>query len=431
MALEQLGRNPALQGLLGAAAGRYARDFVNTFRSDMSSRRGAFSGSGLRSRLNRLRVNAGLGPVRYHRTRSRRLARSRFKVRYAKSRTMTRTRTKKRKGRRGRRGVQKRLIASGFTKLLWRKLCTPMTYKTQIAQVTSGVQALRSYWDVMLGGEIFLKKLGDKHPSNFLFNTALGSASTSTLQDPGGYNYTLCIDKLLWKMKVQNRSNASMELKVYECVARHDITNNTVNTGKTGVLYMFSDAMSVPTFIGQAESNIAPGQSANVTGVTNLYTHPSFTPYMSNEFCSTFKILRTKSLVIPPNHIVPMNFSCRPKKFKGQWLYSTQSSEWQRGWSKVILFSWVGMPVDDGTTSNQSKGVCDLFLQAEIIAKYHFEPGNEPLNNLSYLNDVNTMGQQYQFNPVAFTPVIPASDTVQTVAGSASASTDVANAFAP
>jgi hypothetical protein len=427
MALERFRYSPGLQGLVGAAAGQYARQFVNTMRQRGRSSRI----QSLRSRIAGIRVASGGGAAGY---RSRRVPRSRFRVRYksGRSRTSTMTRTRRRRGgRRGRFGKKRMRKASGFTGMLWRKLCTPMTYKSTVAFAQAGSQALRTFISMMIGGESIMKVIGAKHPSNFLFNTALGSASTATLQDPGGYNYKLVIDKYLWNCRVQNRSNASMELKVYECLVRHDIPTSGTTTALNALNIYFQDAVAVPTFVGQVESNLAPGQAANPTGVTDNFRHPGFTPYMSNEFTQTFRILKTRSIEIPPNHIVPMKFNLRKKTVNGQWLQSGVSFEWQKGWSKVILFSWVGMPIDDGTTANQSKAKTDLFVQADIYIKYHFLPGGEPLVNLSWQNDVNAATSGYSFNPAGFTAVIPASDTIQTVAGSAAAAADTVAAFAP
>lgn len=345
-------------------------------------------------------------------------------------------RIKRRSGAVGR-GRLRRRKRTSLGSLMWRKLCTPMTYKATTAGASTGIQGQRSWVQYELGGETFITTLGNKHPSNFLFDTAGGvSSSTATLQDTGGFNYQLCIRKLVHDMRIQNRSNSSMELKMYECVIRHDVPNGSITRTSTGILPFFVDSMDTPTYIGQSLSNIAPGQATYPTGLTHAYQHPAFTPYMSNEFCSFFKIVKTTTMTLDPNEIVQKVFTMRPKNIKGSMINSGASLEWQKGWSKIVLFSWVGMPVDDGTTSNLTKAKTDLFLQDEVTAKFHFMPGMEPLANVSFTNDFNGIGTAYSFNPTGFTPVVPASDTIQVIPGYASTSgtvtaTDTAPSAAP
>lgn len=157
---------------------------------------------------------------------------------------------------------------------------------------------------------------------------------------------------------------------------------------------------------------------------------------MSNTFTTFFKIIRQKSMTLSPNEIVPMKFHQRKKLFKGAHIQSSSSYEWQKGWSKIILFTWVGMPIDDGTTANQSKAKCDLFIQADVCCKYMFTPGTEPLVNFDFNNNINADTNTYRLNPVAFNSVIPASDTIEVVPGYTSTggtttATDTAAGFAP
>lgn len=334
--------------------------------------------------------------TRYGGKTSRAVARKRFKRRFKK-------RFSKRK-------------RSSFLGKIWRALCTPMVYKSTIAQAYGGTQGLRSWKAVELAGENILTTLGNKHPSNFLFNTSVGT-STVTLQDPGGSNFTLCIDKFIWDTRIQNRSNASMELKIYECVVRNDIATSQIGTGATDVLGLFSASVDNGTgfFVGQNMSNLAPNQVAFPTGVSHHWQHPAFTPFMSNEFCTFFKVKKVHSRVLTPNEVWPMKFYLPKKSVKGSHIFSSSSYEWEKGWSKVLLFSWVGQPVDDNSVNNQTKAKIDLFIQADITVKYHFTPGDEHLVNLAYGNDINSIGQQYQFNPSGFVAVVPASEVIETV----------------
>lgn len=333
-------------------------------------------------------------------------------------------RSKKRRlrGSRKRGSGRKRMKKGSLTNsrmlgILRRKLTTPMTYKTTVAQTRSGLQGQRQWMDVEIAGEQFIKILANRRPSNFLFNTAIGTASTAVVQDIGQSQYQLVIDKLIWDMRIQNRGNASMELKIYECVIRHDVAATDFSTGVSGAQTFFNTSSDPPTFVGTGQSNLGPQQVAFPTGMTHQHQHPTYTPYMSNLFCSFFKILKCHKLALGPNEIVCKKFYAKAKTFKGSHIDAGASYEWQRGWSKVLLYTWVGMPVDDGTVNNQTKAKTDLFLQADVTCKYHFLPGREPVSNFTYTNELNGMGDQYSFNPAGFTVVIPASDTIQTVPG--------------
>lgn len=388
-------------------AARRVREWASTRRTQAASRRVARSS----------------GSASY---RSSRVARGGRRVTYGKRRKKSSKRSSK--GSRGK---------TGLLSLMWKKLCTPMVYKATVAQAYAGLQGQRQFKWTMLGGESILTTLGSKRPSNFLFNTALGSNSTAALQDFGGTNWKLSVDKYIWDMRIQNRGNACMELKCYECLTRRNIGGATVLTDSNTTLNsIFSDSANNPAVIGQRLSNVAPGQASLPTGLANHWNAPTFTPYMSNEFVNNFKILKTHSFRLSPNEIVERKYYMSKKVFRGQYLLSLPSTEWQGDWTKVLLWSWVGMPVDDGTTSNQTKAKTDLFLQADVLINYHFIPGSEPLENVSYTNDINSIGQQYVINSGGMTYVVPASDTVETVPGYTSTlgtttATDTTSAFVP
>lgn len=326
-----------------------------------------------------------------------------------------------RKSKRGRRVKKRR--GNSFAKVMWNKLCTPLTYKSTIAQAYSGIANQRQFKVLELNGQEIVTHLGNNKPSNFLFDTAV--SSTATLQDFSGQsNWRLQIDKFIWDMRIQNRSNASMELKIYECIIRHDVASNLLTQGVDTAKGFFQDAMDTPIAVGQSGSNVAPGYPSNPTGVSHTWQHPTFTPYMSNEFVEFFKIQKTHSLKLSPNEIIPRKWFVAKKLIKGQHITSGYAEEWMRGWSRILLFSWVGMPIDDGTVSVQGKAKCDLFLQADVTIKYHFLPGSQPLSGVSYTNDINSIGNQYSYNPaIPAAPLVPASDTFQVQAGDAAAET--------
>lgn len=304
---------------------------------------------------------------------------------------------------------------------IWHSLCTPQTIKETIAFSRGGIRGQRQWAAVELAGLSALSVMAAKRPSNFLFNTAKSSSATATLQEYGQKSYKMSVDKFLWDMRIQNRSNACMELKIYDCVVRNDVSATGYDTTITSWAGFFQSDMNIPGSGFLGVNDLGPGQAALPTGLGNNWAHPTFTPYMSGEFVGFFKILKTHSYYMQPNEIVPLNKGLRKKVFDGQKIENVvASNEWQKGWSRMLLFSWVGMPVDDGTLNNQTKAVCDLFVQADITMKFHFVPGRGDLTNISYTNDVNGISNTYVINPAAaVTEVVPATETIQTVSGQA------------
>ena len=341
-----------------------------------------------------------------------------------------------RKGRGRKRRFRGKRRKGGVMNTLMRHITTPVVYKSTNAAAAAGTQNLRAFTSIELGGEAFLKILAVKKPSNFLYNTTLGTSSTATVQDPTGSNYQLCIDSLVHDMRIQNRSNASMELQVYECLIRRDADSTAITTASAVGIGMFQHATDIGTYIGSALNNLGPGQAALPTGMTHNWQNPTFKPYDSNEFCQFFKILKKTNVIMSPNEIKPMRFAQRKFRIRGTRLESAACVEFLRGWSKVILFSWVGMPVDDGTLANQGKAKCDLYYQDDVTCRYHFTPGSQKMVNFAYSDTWNGVGSLYSFNPSGFTAVVPASDTIETVPGYTSTlgttvATDTAAQFAP
>lgn len=264
---------------IDAAGERARQNLFNSARSAYNRMRSAASSStraASRSQRNPF-VKRGGGSGGY-------LPKSKFRGR----RKFRRRRFRKRFGRR--RG-------KGIVHTLWKKLCTPMVYKSTIQNAFQGTQGQRTWRFYEMCGQSFLKTLGGKHPSNFLYNTALGTSNTATLQDFGSNQYQLHIDRFINDMRLQNRSNASMELKIYECIVRHDVSSADYSTGTSNLVALFGDSTDLPTgsgssWIGSGDTNLAPGQASLPTGLSHAYSHPAFTPFMSNEFCSFLKLSR-------------------------------------------------------------------------------------------------------------------------------------------
>lgn len=337
--------------------------------------------------------------------------------------------------------VKYRRHASKLQSILYKHLCTPQVIKWTYANSYSGTQGQRQYTSHFLGGEQLIKYLALKRPSNFLYDTSTPSGTLGgTYQDLGQQNWLLHIDKVLFNFRVQNRSNASMELKVYECVIREGCDVNVLGiNSKTAIMDLIKSGVDKATNIG-SQGNAGPGQQDTTTGVGSVADLPTCTPYDSNPFTSSFKVLRQASHKLGPNEIKTMAVNLRPRMFKGSWINSGTSGEWQRGWSKVILFSWVGQPVDDGSLNKNTKAICDLSFQYDAMVKFHFMPGQQKLVNFVMNTPGSTSGgisqygpqffgysngdsavsgtaNQYYADPAGFTAVVPASETVQTVPG--------------
>jgi len=312
---------------------------------------------------------------------------------------------------------------SSINKLLWKRLCTPQTVRSTFAEYGEGIQGQRAWYGLQLGGWAAInEEIVKRKPSNFLFNQNYNSTSPAQLQDFSQTNYQVTIQQFFADCRIQNRSNANMELKIYECTLRHDVTNENFSKLGTSWTTLFAGSMDLSATAGLPPGNLGPLQDSLPTGVTHNYQHPAFTPYLSNVFVSFFKILKTHSLNIGPNEVINKKFYCpKNKRLKGAYLQPNVPSlntEWMRGYSRFILFSWVGQPVDNGTNAKQSKAHCDLIVQGNVYTKFHFWPGAEPIHNIEYGNTlIGNQTSLYQFNPADFTARIGATEIIQTVSG--------------
>lgn len=326
---------------------------------------------------------------------------------------------------RGRRSRFRRTRPSMLTHL-WRKLCTPQVEKHLISRAVPGIQGQRAYCTMCMGDIQVLKALAAKRPSNFLFNST-GPSSAPVVQDFAGTNYKLNVTRYMQQLRVQNRANAHMELKIYECTFRHD-TNFVPADANVSVF--FSKSVNDPASlsgIGSSQSNVGPGYVANAnlpSGFgTDQWHHPSFTPFMSNTFVSALKIDKVHSRILQPNEVWPVKFWLKRRTIKGQYLEGISTvTRVLAKYTKLLLFSWVGQPVDDNSLTKQTKAKTDLFIQGEVLIDFHFEPGTEPLSTLgyTYLDSTELGGatNTYQWDPTTPNMVAPAESVVQTVTGS-------------
>lgn len=395
------------------ARGLYSggRGLYNAARSGVSAARGArraIFGNSRRAPVRRTLFPAG-GPSSSYKTGNRR--RSRF-----------------RRGGRGRSGKTKRRgKGKSFNSMVFKKLCVPQTMKETYAFYRKGLANQRQYLSLVLGTEGVLNNIKSRRPTNFLFNSNRDASSSPALSDFSS-NYKLHLNQFLHKVGIQNRSNASMELKIYECLVRHDISAANLDLTVTSWAGRFQGDNDNPTYTGQNAQG--PNQDSLSTTDTlggNMWKHPGHTPFMAPTFCQYFKIYKTSSMLLSPNEICYKYYTCKRRVFAGKWLDSPASIDWQKGWSKMILFSWVGQPVDDGgadSTSLKGRSANDLSLNVDCTYRYYFTPSHTPLVNVwipeAHSNQNMAGGtQQYRLGTSAFTQVIPASDTVQVPASAA------------
>lgn len=221
---------------------------------------------------------------------------------------------------------------------------------------------------------------------------------------------------------LQNRSNWDMNLKIYECVIRYDTNDFTAATNAAFGTYVKAlFAASDTAAVNKGPGNPAFAGAGDV--LTASYQNPSFTPYMASRFCQQFRIVRTSAIRIGPNDYVKRSFSVRSKKFDAQRFDAGDYATGIGGYTKFILFSWVGGPVDTGliTDVSQSKSNPDLFVEYDMDYRFYFEPQAAPLYAIGSSNASTDMKGAATTNDYKTTTatvfVIPATETVQTVAG--------------
>lgn len=316
--------------------------------------------------------------------------------------------------RRGRRGSSR----SQMNKWLWHSVCTPQVVKQTTALGKSGIQSQRQWWSMPLATLTDLKEMLARRPAKFF--------ATGTTTEFGANTGKLGVSKLFKQFLVQNRSNTNMHLKIYYCFARKDITTTQ---------YAITDTAAQTVFASDDTTafNQGPGQPANPVGVSAKHQYPAYTPFMSSDFCSLFKVYKTKSLVLQPNGYTSLSCKQRPKEFRIEYLLDTGTPEWQRGWSKLLLFSWVGQPIDAGDIAEGHLGLskCDLQITQHLDYRFHFKPVAQPLYKIDA--PTTTIGgviggdqtSYYAVNPAAFTALVPPNAVIETVVGTAGAGADV------
>lgn len=266
-------------------------------------------------------------------------------------------------------------------KYMWNAICTPLIIKQTCATNKEGAGVgLRTWHNEFLGTRADLQTCCSQRPNPTFVNGGVTF----------GDNHRLCIDKWNRNLTIQNRSNWTMELKIYEVIPRNDISASVRAPSDSMTTDLFTDSDSA-VFTDNRGPN-QPAYAGAGDGLTNVYQNPTYTPYMSNRFCSLFKIAKTHSVVLPPNEYFKRSFNLYNKSFEVKKVTTGLAPEFYMNWSKFLIFTWVGGPIDTNNfavTNRQTKSISDLALQWDIDYRFHFEPASMPLYKIGSSNLAN------------------------------------------
>jgi len=291
-----------------------------------------------------------------------------------------------RRGKGRRRGNRK---GGGIMKYLRNMICTPQVTKLTLADAyNSDGFGVRSWRGVILNSKNDLADIYNRRPTVF-FQAAGTDPATATTVIARGNSHKCKVTSWFRKFIFQNRANWDMHLKIYECVVRRkkSYTPDTTTTAWIRTQFFASDKDSVSRGFQQ------PGYAGGADNLDFVFKNPSYTPYMSTHFCNVYRVVKTTSHKIAMNDYI--NYSVRMNKisFDGTDLENDNNTGFQEcigGWTKMLMFSWVGGPIDnelvEDANSRQTKANCDLFWQSDSEMKFYFEPRAKLQYNISSSN---------------------------------------------
>lgn len=350
-------------------------------------------------------------------------------VRYnVKGRYRRRLRMKYGKGKRRRKYRRRGVTYKKMLRNIWKEIHVPQVLKkTEAHQVASKGCGLRTWLCLYYNTLPDITNMMLRSPGGNFFYAGSQTSGTATTQKPYGETKRLHVTKGYQQFIVQNRDNWDMELKVYECVLRRDDI--------LGSYSAFADTWfgSTTTYGGdQPSTNQGPNQPGYAGGndlLTKVYDNPTYTPFMSNGFCSEFKVIKTHSFNLGPNQYSRLKIRMKPLRMDVEHYRRLLAigNTGIGGWTKILLFNWVGGPVDTGAVADgkQSKGKPTLALQWDTEYRWYFERCPGLLYTICSSNaTANERGTTYgaNYDTVSTdTMYVPATCTVQTVAGTAAA----------
>lgn len=336
----------------------------------------------------------------------------------------------------GRRGMKKK-YGKRFTKKtshkgmlskLWRSMHTPqITNFHQGGTLTADGNGVRTWYALALNTRTDYANMVQRRPdSTFFYDT--GSLGTNQSIQPWGIAKAVHFTGGYINFQFQNRSNWDMHLKLYTILARRDMTTPALGAN----FVAFTSAFKAQYFSGSDVPTINrdikyPTFAGGADALAATYQNVNYTPYQSSLLCQDFKIIGCKKIKLAMNEYGYFRVRFGRKRFDSAH-YDTNTSDVILGkWTKILLVSWIGGPVDTGhiaggsvSTSNPSLGV-----QFDKRMKFYFErdannkvttasSNANPVGSNPFVNDaMNFQG----FASAGAVYVAPAVVTVQNVGG--------------
>lgn len=437
---QELARNPYAQqaaSKIGAAARGYIqRKWNSAMSSGRMSDETVFSRGTTRATGNVM--HAGVVPSGSSSMRVSRPNRRRFKLPRGRFRGHNR-------GFKGRRRRFKRARKGKFMRNLWRMMHCPQNLRSTCAAFKlSGGTGTRTWACDIVGQDRDLMNMYSRRPTGGFFWAGTSTPGSATTQAPYGGPRKLHITSFKKKYILQNKCNWMMHLKVYECLLRrdHDLAPLTGPTSQNAFLTeLFTDGDDS----GGNKGPFTPGYAGGGDFLSQVYQNPTYTPYCSSMFCAMFKILKCTSIKLSPNDYQTYTLSLRRKAFDFLRLRATDvadaTDKYLNGigrWTKMLVFTWVGGPVDTGSLSdvNQSKAANALAWQTDTDIKFYWENTSLPLRTIcssnarsTELGRGDTVGQYKTIGTVPYG--VPYTEVVETVPASSVIQTDDAAVSVP
>jgi len=291
--------------------------------------------------------------------------------RYGRRRRIRRSVRSRRFARRSRRSSYMRKRRSGFgrrrrggavSKLMKALLPTvPVKYIETIGR--HGVHSARSWFSKSFGdvADAYTYKESLPGQSNIYDDGTLGTSTHLSFQQYGSKKYKL---RHTATITAQNTGNSTMILTAHIAKYRRDTpnTDTTASPAITTQLYKDTQAGVTGQFLIDKGSNV-PATS----NITNYYDYPQFTMFYSTAACSTWKVVNTRKLRVPPGGWIKFKVNTGYKEFDAKWVTENNSAttplRYLRGWSKTLILTWHGelsQKISDVTTNTLSS--CDLMM---------------------------------------------------------------------
>jgi len=300
-------------------------------------------------------------------------------------------------------------------------VCTPQVTKTtrSFFKVSDG-NGCRTWSVNVLCSLNNLIDYSNRASRGRLFGGTPGTAGSLT---PLGRPKHLFVDSFVSKYILQNRSNWDMKLKVYECLVRRDLSLN----GQTPTVMIIGNMFRASDDYGVDKDVLQPSYAGGTDSLATVDQNPTYTPYMSQQFVGNFKIIKTSTFDLGCNDYMTYVARARRRRFDYSKIVDSANSgpypDLIGKWSKVLLFTWVGGPVDTNTVdgnAKQSKAQCDLFVQVDTTVHFHTEPGNALMYNIASSNATTSQLGQDTTNTYSTDSTIslrvPATQVVENVA---------------